>query len=84
MMLDEVMLRGIFEHEQLKPATIRTNQGNINNLAEFETNYEHRNKIGTVNSTFLTRGAIIMYKSHSLKKIYRKIIAIVSIMQLHR
>ena len=34
MILDGVMLRGIFEHERLKPAIIRTNQGNINNLAE--------------------------------------------------
>ena len=34
MTLDRVMLRGIFEHERLKPTTIRTNQGNVNNLAE--------------------------------------------------
>ena len=36
MTLDGVMLRGIFEHERLKPAIIRTNQGNINNLAELK------------------------------------------------
>ena len=36
MTLDWVMLRGIFEHERLKPAVIRTNQGNINNLAEIK------------------------------------------------
>ena len=36
MMLDGVMLRGIFEHKRLKPAIIRTNQGNINNLAELK------------------------------------------------
>ena len=34
MTLDGVMLRGIFEHKRLKPTIIRTNQGNINNLAE--------------------------------------------------
>ena len=33
MMLDGVMLRGMFEHERLKPAIIRTNQGNVQNLA---------------------------------------------------
>ena len=33
-MLDGVMLRGIFEHERLKPTVVRTNQGNLNNLAE--------------------------------------------------
>ena len=27
-------LRGIFEHERLKPAVIRTNQGSVQNLAE--------------------------------------------------
>ena len=34
MTLDGKILRGIFEHERLKPAAIRTNQGNIQNLAE--------------------------------------------------
>ena len=34
--LDGVMLRGIFEHERLKPAIIRTNQGNVQNLAELK------------------------------------------------
>ena len=33
-MLDGKILRGIFEHERLKPAIIRTNQGNVQNLAE--------------------------------------------------
>ena len=36
MTLDGVMLRGIFEHETLKPAIIRTNQGNVQNLAELK------------------------------------------------
>ena len=36
MTLDGIMLRGIFEHERLKPAVIRTNQGNIPNLAELK------------------------------------------------
>ena len=31
MTLDRVMLRGIFEHKRLKPAVIRTNQGNVQN-----------------------------------------------------
>ena len=34
MMLDGKILKGIFEHEQLKPTIIRTNHGNIQNLAE--------------------------------------------------
>ena len=36
MALDGVMLRGIFEHKRLKPGIIRTNQGNINSLAELK------------------------------------------------
>ena len=36
MTLDEVMLRGIFEHERLKPAIVRTNQGKVNNLAKLK------------------------------------------------
>ena len=34
MTLDGKILRGIFEHKRLKPAIIRTNQGNVQNLAD--------------------------------------------------
>ena len=34
MTLDRKILRGLFKHRILKPTTIRTNQGNIQNLAE--------------------------------------------------
>ena len=33
-MLHGRILRGIFEHKRLKPAVIRTNQGNVQNLGE--------------------------------------------------
>ena len=36
MTLDGVMLSGAFEHETLKPAIIRTNQGNVQNLTELK------------------------------------------------
>ena len=36
MTLDGIMLRGIFEHERLKPAIIRTSRGNIQNLAQLK------------------------------------------------
>ena len=36
MTLDGIMLRGIFEHERLKPTVIRTSQGNIQKLAELK------------------------------------------------
>ena len=31
--LDGKLLRGLFEHERLKPAVMRTNQGNVTNLS---------------------------------------------------
>ena len=34
MTLDGQILKGIFEHERLKPAIIRTNQGNVQNVAD--------------------------------------------------
>ena len=34
MTLDGKILRGLFEHERLKPTIIRTNQGKIKNLAK--------------------------------------------------
>ena len=36
MTLDGIMLKGIFEHKRLKPAVIRTSQGNIQKLAELK------------------------------------------------
>ena len=36
MTLDGVMLRGISEHERVKPTVISTNQGNVQNLAELK------------------------------------------------
>ena len=34
MTLDGIILKGIFEHERLKPTVISTNHGNVQNLAE--------------------------------------------------
>ena len=34
--LDGKILRGLFKHERLKPAGIRTNQGNVQNLAQLK------------------------------------------------
>ena len=36
MTLDGKILRQLFEHERLKPANIRTNHGNIQNLAHLK------------------------------------------------
>ena len=34
--LDGKILRGLFEHERLKPAMLRTSEGNVNNLSELK------------------------------------------------
>ena len=36
MTLDGKILRGLFEHERLKPANIRTSQGNVQNLVQLK------------------------------------------------
>ena len=36
MMLDGKLLQGLFEHKRIKPAIIRTNEGNITNLAHLK------------------------------------------------
>ena len=36
MTLDGKILRGLFEHERLKSANIRTNKGNVQNLAQLK------------------------------------------------
>ena len=36
MMLDGKLLRGLFEHKRIKPAIIRTSEGNVNNLSHLK------------------------------------------------
>ena len=36
MMLDGKLLRGVFEHERIKPAIIRTSEGNVSKLAHLK------------------------------------------------
>ena len=36
MMFDGKLLRGLFQHERLKPAILRTNQGNVTNLVKLK------------------------------------------------
>ena len=36
MTLDGKILQGLFEHERLKPATIRTREGNVTHLAKLK------------------------------------------------
>ena len=36
MTLDGKLLLGLFEHERIKPAVIRTSEGNITNLAHLK------------------------------------------------
>ena len=36
MTLDGKILRGLFEHERLNPANIRTNQGNVQTLVQLK------------------------------------------------
>ena len=36
MTLDNKILRGLFEHERLKPAMLRTSEGNVSNLSQLK------------------------------------------------
>ena len=59
MTLDGVMLRGIFEHERLKPAIFRTNQGNVLNLAELKQIMNMELKLDQYSSYFDKRDNIL-------------------------
>ena len=43
MTLDGKILRGLFEFERIKPATLRTSHGNVNTLATIEASAKFRN-----------------------------------------
>ena len=45
MTLDGKTSRGLFEHERLKPANIRTSQGNVNNLVQLKQIMNARIKV---------------------------------------
>ena len=36
MTLDRKILRGLFKHERLKPAILRTSKGNVSNLSQLK------------------------------------------------
>ena len=57
--LDRVMLRGSFEHERLKPTVIRTNQGNVQNLAELKEIMNTELKLDQYSSYFNKMGKIL-------------------------
>ena len=51
MTIDGKMLRGLFEHERLKPAMIRSDKGNVNTLLAIKKSHELRN----IHLTYLTQ-----------------------------
>ena len=65
MTLDGKILQGIFEHDRLKPAVIRTNQENVQNLADLR-------QIINTNLKF----ANVSYNLYDFTKILWKIILI--------
>ena len=52
MTLDGVMLRRIFEHKRLKPTVVRTNQGNVQNIAELKQIMKTELKLDQYSSYF--------------------------------
>ena len=60
MTLDRVRLRGIFEHEKLKPAIIRTNQGNVQNLTELKQIMNTELKLDLYSSYFNKMNKLLM------------------------
>ena len=59
MTLDRVMLRGIFELKRLKPTVIRTNQGNVQNLAELKQIMNTELKLDQYSSYFNKKDRIL-------------------------
>ena len=53
MMLDGIILKGIFEHKRLKPAVIRTSCGNVQNLAELRQVMNTELKLDQCSSYFV-------------------------------
>ena len=53
MTLDGIILKGIFEHERLKPSIIRTSHGNVKNLAELRQVMNTELKLDQYSSYFV-------------------------------
>ena len=49
MMLDGLCLRGLFKHERLKPAILRTSEGNVTNLVKLKQLFNTGTNIFLVN-----------------------------------
>ena len=59
MTLDGLRLGGIFEHARLKPTIIRTNQGNVQHLAELKQIMHTELKLDQYSSYFNKMGKIL-------------------------
>ena len=68
--LDGKLLRGLFKHERLKPAVIRTNQGNVTNLSKLKQvmSYYHNEYDTTLNSAIMK----IMMTRTNYVQLYKK------------
>ena len=64
-MLDGKILRGIFEHESLKPSIIRTNEGNVQNVADLRQVMNTDLKFNKYSSKF-TRYHLISVKFYEV------------------
>ena len=53
MTLDGIILKGIFEHERLKPTIIRRSHGNVQNLAELRQVMNTELKLDQYSSYFI-------------------------------
>ena len=58
-LLDRIMLRGIFKHKRLKLAIVRTNQGNVQNLAELKQIMNTELKLDQYSSYFNKKDKIL-------------------------
>ena len=74
MTLDGKILRGLFEHERLKPTIIRTSQGNVYKVTAIKTSRKWMHDGITINN--LQRQVYLLINRNSIKtfiKVLRKI-----------
>ena len=62
MTLDGKILRGLFEHERLKPAILRTSEGNVSNLFQLKQII----KLGLATSLLLNEICSLIFVDDSL------------------
>ena len=69
MTIDGKIIRGLIEHERLKPAVIKTGKGNVTTLTALKQVMNSAISLSTLKDTYVMKSSSVKQKTYSQKPI---------------